>query len=101
MPFPFLRKLRFNRMNGQIKSWVLILILTLLGTSCNSDKEVEILTSEDILPQAQGNYEYQEDTLISESKSLTLFEQNLQQLFPELRSEERRVGKECRYRWWW
>nr|WP_299201532.1 hypothetical protein [uncultured Brumimicrobium sp.] len=81
-------------MNGQIKSWVLILILTLLGTSCNSDKDVEILTSEDILPQAQGNYEYQEDTLISESKSLTLFEQNLQQLFPELEFPENNILKE-------
>src|SRR5690554_7589369 len=78
MPFPFLRKLRFNRMNGQIKSWVLILILTLLGTSCNSDKDVEILTSEDILRSEEHTSELQSRPhlvcrLLLEKKNKTIF----------------------------
>src|SRR5439155_15469593 len=33
------------------------------------------------------------------STASTLFRSNTPQLFLDIRSEERRVGKECRYRW--
>jgi len=71
-------------MNSQIKFWIMSFCALLILNSCMEDKEYEILTSEAILPEVKGDYNYSEDTLFQEVVELSEFKERLKLQFPEL-----------------
>ena len=81
-------------MNSQFKIWFILLIVAFSWSACTDDTEYEILTSEDILPQAKGKYDYSEDSLTDEEAPITPFEENLIELFPELNFDQENILKE-------
>jgi len=73
---------------------ILIILTALLWSSCSDNTEYVILNSEEILPQAQGNYDYSDDSLDSIELELTPTQETLLQLFPDLNFDEENILKE-------
>lgn len=72
----------------------LIILTAFLWSSCSDDTEYEILNSKEILPQAQGNYDYAEDSTEVKNEKLTPLEESLMQIFPKISFEEENNLKE-------
>ncbi|HZH85811.1 MAG TPA: hypothetical protein VFD77_00745 [Brumimicrobium sp.] len=71
-------------MNNQWLKWFSFFILTVIWSACSNDKDFEIIDSESILPQAQGQYDYSEDTSQNEEVEISPFEEHLKQSFPDI-----------------
>lgn len=75
-------------MIGQFKKVILLIIIAFSWISCSEDTEYEIVDSEDILPQSQGVYEYDNDSLDQVEIALNQTEEVLVQLYPEVSFDE-------------
>src|SRR5690554_4011892 len=82
--FPFLEEYKLNSMIDQFKKVILLIIIAFSWNSCSEDIEYEIVDSEDILPQSQGVYEYDNDSLDQVEIALNQTEEILVQLYPEV-----------------
>lgn len=81
-------------MFSQLNKWFLLISLFLLWSSCSDNTEYEILSSEDILPQAQGNYDYSEDTLLEAEMDKNPTQELLLKAIPEITFDENNELKE-------
>jgi len=79
---------------SQLNKVILLIFIALLWSSCSDKTEYEILNSEEILPQAQGNYDYSEDSSDSIEEELTPIQELLLQLFPDVNFDEENILKD-------
>lgn len=75
-------------MSYKALKWIPFFILTLLWNACSNDKDYEIISAEDFFPQAEGNYDYPEDTITEVGPQLTETEKNLKRVFTEINFEK-------------
>lgn len=79
---------------SSIKYFALFLVL-LLGSACAGKEEnVEIVSSENVLPQAQKDYNYEEDTLSTEETEWNSMQSLLLKKFPGIDFPENNSLKE-------
>ena len=77
----------------------LILILSLIFTSCGSP-DVTLKTKVSVLSTVSGDYTDNGFHVINKDNMIFVTQSGLIELYyDKTRSEERRVGKECRSRW--
>lgn len=81
-------------MFSQLNKWLLLVSLILLWNSCADDTEYEVVSSQDILPQAQGNYDYTEDTIPEIEMDLSPTQELLIKAIPEITFDENNKFKE-------
>lgn len=78
----------------QMNKCFFLALTVLFISSCSDKNEYEIINSEEVLPQSQGNYEYSGDSLVSEIKELNPTERTLLAQFPDISFEDENPLKE-------
>lgn len=58
---------------------------SLLMTACTNNNEYEIVEYEDFIPQAEGDYSYEEDSLLENQQQFTPFQEKLVNVFPQIK----------------
>lgn len=76
-----------------MNKWFILLIVAVLWSSCSNKNEYEIVSSEEVLPQAQGSYEYEDDSINEDKIELNPSETLLLQVFPDVNFDEENTLK--------
>ncbi|WP_107037730.1 hypothetical protein [Brumimicrobium mesophilum] len=78
----------------QLNKWFLLVSLFLLWSSCSDDTEYEIVNSDEILPQSQGTYTYEEDSIELDEVELSSTQRTLSQIFSTIDFDSENILKE-------
>jgi hypothetical protein len=82
-----------ENMNNQWLKMVLFFMLALLWNACSVENDYEVISSENILPKAEGEYDYSKDSLKMKEVERSSFEGNLRQSVPKISFEGENILK--------